>query len=343
MRMNWQSLKAKYERFKRWQREPMQYAQSEEEHRCCNCGFTFTGRYCPTCSQRADLGRIGWHSVRQSIMDIWGLGSRSRSVLYSIWQLLLRPGYFISDYISGRRQVSFPPMKMLFILAVAYAIIFHWLLPDFHALGYSIDYHELGFTVEKGQDMTNVSKPFYEWYETHFSWSMLILSFFVIFPTWVMFRYSPRHTRHTLPEGFFIQVFFADLQVTLFLLMLPCWFLFKQLTILSISYIVVTAYYIIGYMQLFGYDLWGTLWRLAFVYIFVYCNWLLMAHVVFYMGLTTDVQIAPGYTLPANSFMTGFYIFFGALTIVTGYLINRIATRKARRQQRSERYGNGTK
>lgn len=249
MRMSWRSLKAKYKCFKRWQREPMRYVKSEVEHRCCNCGYTFTGRYCPTCSQRADLGCIGWHSVSQSVMDIWGLGSRSRSVLYSVWQLLLRPGYFISDYISGRRQVSFPPMKMLFILAVAYAIIFHLLLPDLKALGYSFDYHELGFTVEEGQDMANVSKPFNEWYETHFSWSMLIVSFFVIFPTWVMFRYSPHHTRHTLPEGFFIQVLFADLQVTLFLLMLPCWFLFKQLTILSIFFIVVTAYYIIGYMS----------------------------------------------------------------------------------------------
>ena len=196
MRMSWRSLKAKYKRFKRWQREPMRYVKSEVEHRCCNCGYTFTGRYCPTCSQRADLGRIGWHSVRQSVMDIWGLGSRSRSVLYSVWQLLLRPGYFISDYISGRRQVSFPPMKMLLILAVAYAIIFHLLLPDLKGLGYGFDYHELGFTVEEGQDMANVSKPFNEWYETHFSWSMLIVSFFVIFPTWVMFRYSPRHTAH---------------------------------------------------------------------------------------------------------------------------------------------------
>ena len=41
--------------------------------------------------------------------------------------------------------------------------------------------------------------------------------------------------------------------------------------------------------------------------------------------------------------MPGFYIVVGVLTMVTGYLINRIATRKARRQLRSERYGSGTK
>ena len=112
------------------------------------------------------------------------------SVLYSVWQLLFRTGYFISDYISGKRQMSFPPVKMLFILAVAYA---------------------------------------------------------VIFPTWVMFRYSPRHTRHTLPEGFFIQVLFATLEVSLFLLMVPCWFIFKQMTVISVIFLVVTAYYVVGY------------------------------------------------------------------------------------------------
>ena len=90
-------------------------------------------------------------------MDIWGLGSRSRSILYSVWQLLLRPGYFISDYISGKRQVSFPPIRMLFILAVAYAIIFHWLLPEFKGLGYGLDFSEFGFTADEGINMAKMS------------------------------------------------------------------------------------------------------------------------------------------------------------------------------------------
>lgn len=70
IRVSWHSLKEQYARFKRWQREPMRYVQGEVEHRCNNCGFTFRGHYCPTCSQRASLGRIGWHSVRQSVMDM---------------------------------------------------------------------------------------------------------------------------------------------------------------------------------------------------------------------------------------------------------------------------------
>ena len=184
MRMNWQPFKERYERFKRWQREPMRYVQGEVEHRCNNCGFTFTGHYCPTCSQRASLGRIGWQSVRQSVMDMWGLGSRSRSVLYSVWQLLFLPGYFI-----------------------------------------------------------------------------------------------------------------------------------------------------IGYKQLFGYDLWGTVWRLLFVFSFVYCITLLLANLVFFSGQDSEIQVA-GHSFPAKNFMTCFYTFFGVLIMSSGYLINHIATRKARRGQK---------
>ena len=226
-------------------------------------------------------------------------------------------------------------MKMLFILAVAYAIIFHWLFPDFKGLGYGMNFHELGFNVDDGENMTIMSKPFYEWYEAHFGWSMLILSFMAIFPTWVMSHYSPLNTRHSLPDGYFIQVLFADMQVAIFMLMLPCWFFLKQMTVLTVLFILVIAYYIIGYKQLIGYEIWGTLWRLAFVFIFVYCCALLLGHLIFYSGPTRDIQVM-GYTLPAESFMTCLYIFTGVLILSTGYLINRLVnhfvTRKTRRQ-----------
>ncbi len=104
------------------------------------------------------------------------------------------------------------------------------------------------------------------------------------------------------------------------------------MTILSAIYLIVIAYYLIGYKQLFGYGVWGTVWRLLFVFGFVYCASLLLVHLVFYLGLSRDVQVAEGYTLPAKIFMPRFYIFFGVLIMLIGYFINRIATRKARRQ-----------
>ena len=59
---------------------------------------------------------------------LWGMDSRS--LPYTLWQLLLRPGYLIGDYISGRRQVSFPPIKMLAIVALFALIINNFLMTE---------------------------------------------------------------------------------------------------------------------------------------------------------------------------------------------------------------------
>ena len=61
-------------------------------------------------------------------MDLWGMGTRS--LPYTLWQLLLRPGYLIGDYISGRRQVSFPPIKMLVFVALLVYIVISILSPE---------------------------------------------------------------------------------------------------------------------------------------------------------------------------------------------------------------------
>ena len=274
------------------------------------------------------MGRIGWKSVRQGIMDIWGLGTRS--LLYSMWQLLLRPGYLISDYISGKRQTCFPPVKMLFILTVVFALIFHWLFPNMMAFGYGMDFKGLGF--EGGDEMAKMVKPIYDWYEAHFSWVLLGMSLIAIFPTWVMFRYAPRHTRHTLPEGFFIQVLFMDLEMVILLLALPCWFFFSQWTVISVITLIFMFYYIISYRQLFGYSLWGVFWRQAFVFGFI---WGIVASI---MILALDISViigdglTPGQEAGFKCFWISTYIIFGLLVLATGYIINHIVTRKARKE-----------
>ena len=212
----------------------------------------FSGNYCPRCSQKADVGRISWKSVRNGIMDIWGLGTRS--LLFSILQLLLRPGYFINDYISGRRQVSFPPVKMLFIVTVIYSIVVYWFFPQ--ALGIHL--------YDSSEDARKAMSDYYQWYQSHYGWAMLMMAILAIIPTWIMFRYSPRNTRHTLPEGFFIQILFSVLMVVLNFFLI-CLGLIHELAF-SVTFSLLTMfYYVVGYMQLFGYGFWGTFWREAFI------------------------------------------------------------------------------
>ena len=41
----------------------------------------------------------------------------------SLLHLMLRPGYMITDYIEGRRQPYFPPIKMMFVLGAIYLLL----------------------------------------------------------------------------------------------------------------------------------------------------------------------------------------------------------------------------
>ena len=272
MQMNLQQLKSGLERLKRWQRQtPVFRPASEEEHCCQCCGHSYSGNYCPHCSQKAGLGRITWRSVRNGVMDVWGLGSRSMTL--SIWQLLYRPGYFISDYINGKRQVSFPPVKMLFIDAMFYASVFYWFFPEVLRLPLE----------EQG------AAGYKLWIRQHYSWAMLIMSVLTIVPTWIIFRNSPRNTHHTIPQGFFIQVLFQTLSIVLSLLTIPLDFTQSKFSTVAYESLIM-AYYFVGYKQLFGFGIWGTLWRQTLVIICVILSFMLLVWVFFPTMMDTVVE-----------------------------------------------------
>lgn len=261
--MNLQQLKSEFERFKRWERRtPSFHPTSDEEHRCQCCGHRYRGNYCPKCSQKAGLGRITWRSVHNGVLDVWGLGSRSMTL--SVWQLLYRPGYFISDYINGKRQLSFPPVKMLFIIIMIYVNIIYWFFP----VVLKLPLEEQGAV---GYKM---------WIREHYSWAMLVMSVLAILPTWVIFRNSPRNSHHTIPEGFFIQVLFQTLTFVLSILTIPLDFI-QSIFSTAIYDVLIMAYYFVGYKQLFGYGIWGTLWRQILVNICIVISFMLLIWMFF--------------------------------------------------------------
>lgn len=232
------NLKEKYHQFRTWQKEPRRYSdKAMGNHHCANCDHDFTGNYCPVCGQEATWGRISWASVRDNVMILWGMDSHSMP--YSIFQLMLRPGYFISDYLSGRRQVSYPPVKMLFVLAIIFAIVRQL-----------IGTHEEPIKQQEGMELI-ISVV--NWMKNNPGWGMMTITLLFTIPTWITFRFSPRHAHHTFPESVFIQLFMSTL-------MLICSFLEMLWTPL---FLLIPFYYYITYRQFFGYSRWGTLWRLA--------------------------------------------------------------------------------
>lgn len=236
------NLKERYARFRAWQQNPFRYEfTSHEQHHCANCDHDFTGNFCPYCSQKAGTGAVSWSSVRQGIGEIWGMGNRSMT--YSMWQLLWRPGYFIGDYISGRRQVSFPPVKMLLIVAIIISLIDQMADPE-------------GYTPRHTDREYDFITMFINWIQANMGWGLLACNSFIIIPTWLLFRYSPRHSHHSLPASFFLQVFMAVITLIVILVSI----LSEWLALL------MPVYYLVTYKQLFGYGWWATLWRLPVIF-----------------------------------------------------------------------------
>ena len=227
-----------YHRFRRWQQEGPRFVNRHEDivQHCQNCGTEFADNYCPRCGQRAGVGRVRWKSIGESIAVVFGLDSRSFP--NTLVQLLLRPGYLVRDYISGRRQVSYPPVNMLVIMSLIAVIVeslFH-----VHQDVWGIHF-----------DIPVVDK-FIQWFNDNKSWGTLVTQSFFILPTWVVFRFAPRYPCHTLPEGFFLQVFLSTQSLLLG---------FINYLNSDTATVVTVVFLIITYRQLFGYSWWGTLWR----------------------------------------------------------------------------------
>ena len=152
----------------------------------------------------------------------------------------------------------------------------------------------------------------------------------------IMFRYSPRHTAHSLPEGFFIQIFLAVLMIVLSFLFMPLGMV--DITFYScVVYLLYGIYYIIVYKYLFGYSLWGTLWRSGFVLTTVF--FLMTAGIFLGTNLNQAIieayeqnQITQERIIQAKAFTVGGLLMFTSMVMAAGYVINLIATRKFRRE-----------
>ena len=240
--MDKELLRQYYHRISHWQQAEPHYVNRHKDivQHCHNCGMEFRDNFCPRCGQRAEVGRVGWNSIRENITLLWGLDSRSLS--YTLVQLMGRPGYLVRDYISGHRQVSFPPVKAL-VLVCLFVVLFETV---FHVENEVLP---IKFDVQKINAIV-------EWGNSQKSWATLFFQSLYILPTWLVFRFAPGYPRHTLPEGFFLQVFLSVM--SLLLCFLGYWNGYVET-------VLWTVYMYIAYRQLFGYGWWSTLWRLVAV------------------------------------------------------------------------------
>lgn len=324
-------LAQRLERYCRRQREVRSFTYDKTQlHHCPCCGEDYAGNYCPACGLPTGKGPITWHSIQEGVMDLWGLGSRS--LPRTLWQLIVRPGHLIASYISGRRQVSFPPVKMLVIMALVALLVNNVCDSLTPATSSGVDTapssdNSVLLTADHYFDVV------YDWMSIHFDWACMLLFSFFIFPTLITFRYAPRCGHHNVPQGFFIQVF-NSMQLLLIVMVVfisdvILYYTFPTVSdevqgILVTSLLAVMLYR--TYKQLFGYGAWGTVWRLLTMLVsgcFLFGATLCIFYVVMAMGMGE-------WAFVKRIIMTRVLLFLAvaALPLVLTHLINKHQARR---------------
>lgn len=191
---------------------------------------------------------------------LWGMDSRS--LPYTLCQLLLRPAYLIRDYISGKQQASYPPISLLVCVAVV-VFIFVSIQPPQHVSW------NLSIFAPAGENFLMFDNVF-DYFEQHYDVGVMFLLSMLVIPTYFIFRFSPQCDHHTLPECLFILVFnsiITLLWVLVFWIFIAVFKLeLKSATpFILLAIVILTVYR--SYHRLFGYGRWSTLWRVIAVFI----------------------------------------------------------------------------
>ena len=152
------------------------------------------------------------------------------------------------------------------------------------------------------------------WINAQKSWATLLVQSLLIPPTWLVFRYAPGYPRHTLPEGFFLQVFLSA--QALLLSFFGYWSGTVELVLCEI-------YTYITYRQLFGYGWWSTLWRLVVVVLAQVAVMLIAAIIVIYFyGYDEESRVDPD-MIKALLFILAVTVVFVAVMLSVTHLVNK--------------------
>jgi len=226
-------------------------------------------------------------------METWGLGSRN--IFYTMWHLIWRPGYMISDYLNGHRKYYLQPFFMFFVLTlilVQMAWALHVQLPknrDMTLTAYKIIRdHSTWFTSDQKKDILNTAKwidAIHDWRDENRSWDIIIHSVSIMVIAWLLWRKTPRVGvgewvvgSGTYVEGYnFAEIVTAIVYILCQLQMVSmvAMLLFHKLPfdhmhgVAILPMLILFAILLIDFKQLFQRGWWATIWRTALIVIFI--------------------------------------------------------------------------
>ena len=226
-------------------------------------------------------------------METWGLGSRN--IFYTMWHLIWRPGYMISDYINGHRKRYLQPFFMFFVLTLI-LVQMAWALDvqlpknrDMTLTAFKFIYeHNESFTVKQKSVILETAQwldKVHDWRDDNRAWDLIIHSIGICLITWLLWRKSPRIGQGewvvdigTMVEGYnFAEIMTAIAYILCQMQMLSIFTMicFRKLPFdhihgfMLVPELILFVILLIDFKQLFQRKWWATIWRTALIVLFV--------------------------------------------------------------------------
>lgn len=139
---------------------------------CKNCSAEVSLNYCANCGEPVKLKRINGHYIIHEIEHVLHF---EKGILYTIRELLLRPGKNISHFLSENRTRLVKPIIFIIVSSLLYTVASHF----FH-----INDGYVRVEVEKTSAIAVISK----WVKEHYGYSNIMMGIFIALWLKLFFR-----------------------------------------------------------------------------------------------------------------------------------------------------------
>lgn len=132
---------------------------------CRSCTAELTGNYCVNCGQPAKLKRIDGHYIVHEIEHVLHF---DKGILYTIRELLIRPGESVQRFLSGDRNRLVKPIIFIVITSLIYSLINHF----FH-----IEQGYVSYQYDGMKDSTIFMML--DWIQNHYGYANILMGGFI--------------------------------------------------------------------------------------------------------------------------------------------------------------------
>ena len=132
---------------------------------CKNCQGELTSKYCPNCGQSANLKRIDGNYIMHEIKHVLHF---EKGILFTIRELLIRPGENVRHFITENRNRLVKPIIFIIVTSLLYTLTIHF----FHIEDGYIKFTVSGTEKSAAVDIVN-------WIQAHYGYSNIVIGIFI--------------------------------------------------------------------------------------------------------------------------------------------------------------------